>query len=355
MSDYLTNLAARSLDPTPAIQPRLASLFEPLREVGPMFPRPVGDRLEGTAVSEEAVPDLVQARAANGPVNEPRTAPSPITASKVFDESSHPGAIREVTPRVPKRGRRPVATTMKPAAEQSPRLEMIVDGISASGQTVSAEPPKAGTQDVVPVGRLSAGKESPHRNDPSPGETTTPPARNESAPTLPDEIREPHRLASARRLQNKSGERRTSEQLIEPQVANNPTRVAPADHTDQRAQSRSLVVPRIVIERTNADRDQRPPISVPVSFVPNGGKAPRSSTNDLDTTTGFRARPPAELEKEASQTEAVEPVINVTIGRVEVRAVAPANAQPKDRHPTSSSKLMSLDDYLRQRAQGGKR
>jgi hypothetical protein len=216
---------------------------------------------------------------------------------------------------------------MKPAAEQSPKLEKIVDGAN----------------------------ESPRRNDPRRGETATSAARDESVSTSPGDIREPHRLASATRLQNKSGERRTSEQLSEPRVANDSTTVAPADHVDQRGRSGTLVVPRIVIEKISADKYQRRPISLPVSSVPQGGNEFRSSTNALDTATGSRARPPAELDKEPGQIEAVEPVINVTIGRVEVRAVAPTTAQPKDRNSTSSSKLMSLDDYLRQRAQGGKR
>lgn len=291
-----------------------------------MFSTPVGDRLESTAASEEAAFDLVQARA-NGPENEPRASSSPITASKVFDESSHPGDIEDVTPRVPKRERRPVATTMKPAAEQSPKLEKIVDGAN----------------------------ESPRRNDPGRGETATPAARDESVLTSPGDIREPHRLASAARLQNKPGERGPSEQLSEPRVANNSTTVAPADHIDQRGRSGTLVVPRIVIEKISADKYQRRPISLPVSKVPQGGNGFRSSTNALDSATGSAARPLVELDKEPAQTETIEPIINVTIGRVEVRAAAPATSQLKDRNSTASSKLMSLDDYLRQRAQGGKR
>ena len=284
-----------------------------------MFSTPVGDRLE------EAAFDLVQARV-NGPENERRTSSS-ITASKVFDESSHPGEIKEVTPRVPKRERRPVATTMKPAAEQSPKLEKIVDGAN----------------------------ESPRRNDPRWGETATSAARDESVSTSPGDIREPHRLASATRLQNKSGGRGTSEQLSEPLVANDSTTVAPADHIDQRGRSGTLVVPRIVIERISAERDQRRPISLPASSVSPGGNGFRSSTNALDSATVSAARPLLELDQESAQTETIEPIINVTIGRVEVRAAAPATSRLKDRKSTSSSKLMSLDDYLRQRAQGGKR
>ena len=49
-----------------------------------------------------------------------------------------------------------------------------------------------------------------------------------------------------------------------------------------------------------------------------------------------------------------EPNVQITIGRIEVRATKAAEVQPKNDRPTQST-LMSLDDYLRQRAQGGKR
>lgn len=63
-----------------------------------------------------------------------------------------------------------------------------------------------------------------------------------------------------------------------------------------------------------------------------------------------QAAPPAT--KEAS-TQAAAPTIQVTIGRVEVRATplpAPAPKRPRAKPP-----VMSLDEYLRQRNQGGQR
>jgi hypothetical protein len=47
------------------------------------------------------------------------------------------------------------------------------------------------------------------------------------------------------------------------------------------------------------------------------------------------------------------PTIQVTIGRIEVRAtLPPPTARPQQQHPTSSK--MSLDEYLKQRSRGGK-
>lgn len=52
-------------------------------------------------------------------------------------------------------------------------------------------------------------------------------------------------------------------------------------------------------------------------------------------------------------TSQPEPVINVTIGRIEVRAI-PASAQPAQK-PRSMPPVMTLDEYLRKRAEGERR
>lgn len=50
--------------------------------------------------------------------------------------------------------------------------------------------------------------------------------------------------------------------------------------------------------------------------------------------------------------QAATPTIQVTIGRIEVRATPAALPARKER---SAPQVMSLDDYLRQRSQGGGR
>jgi hypothetical protein len=54
---------------------------------------------------------------------------------------------------------------------------------------------------------------------------------------------------------------------------------------------------------------------------------------------------------EPAATPEPTPTVQVTIGRVEVRAVPPPSPSPKLRRPASP--VMSLDEYLRQRARGG--
>ena len=73
------------------------------------------------------------------------------------------------------------------------------------------------------------------------------------------------------------------------------------------------------------------------------------------TVLSFAAQPSAidKLSHESKITQAQQPTIKVTIGRIEVRAVTTPPAQaPRQRQKTQAS--LSLDDYLKQRS-GGQR
>lgn len=62
---------------------------------------------------------------------------------------------------------------------------------------------------------------------------------------------------------------------------------------------------------------------------------------------------PPEVNAEPQVVVTADPTIQVTIGRIEVRAI-PSDSRPQSQKP-GSARLMGLDDYLRQRAQGAKR
>lgn len=316
-----------------------------------MFPRLGGGRLESAAVSEEAAADLVQARTANGRVNEPRKTLSPGSVVQGVDEFVYPADIPEETPRVPKRETRPFAATTKAVSEQSRKLENAVDPVSTPDPSVSAEPPPPKTDKpvVVPVVRRPSAED---RRGDDPGLRATHPEalQLEHAPTAAGDVREARHQAPTTLSQNEPSERRTTAEF-EPRVENKSPTVAALDQFGQQQRSATLVVPQIVVERISADSDRQPAISGPLSFVAND----RLSTNAPDSPTGSDARPFAKLGKEPAQTETIEPIVNITIGRIEVRAAAPVIPPPKARNPASSSRLMSLDDYLRQRAEGGHR
>ena len=89
--------------------------------------------------------------------------------------------------------------------------------------------------------------------------------------------------------------------------------------------------------------------------VPSRGPTERGLLPAHSSRAAVIAQPEAtrfvEPRKETThQPAGTNPTIKVTIGRVEVRAVAPtAPASPPPRIPSSSSQKLSLDDYLRKR------
>ena len=354
MSDYLNNLVARSLEPTPAIQPRLASLFEPLSAVGPLFPRPgrVVDRFERIAARDEAAPDaLIQRRADHDPGTEPPISSSTTTLINIGKESSDL-ARSKAPPQVSDQQRKPVAATMKPA-ESEPRIpQKIADDVTgreliASASQTSAES-KAKT--VVPVIGVPLSSESSHRDQRGwPEKETT---RREVAVTLVAGTYEARRPRETAGPENKLGERRGPESSSASAPRDGSTVISSLSQNDQTQSSSSLVVPRAAIETIRADRGSLSPLFVPETAAPRDAMAP-PPISKIKLHQDSRRRPD-DTEADEQVGPATEPSINVTIGRVEVRALLPTASRPA-RKDSGSPKLMGLDDYLRQRAQGGKR
>jgi len=61
-----------------------------------------------------------------------------------------------------------------------------------------------------------------------------------------------------------------------------------------------------------------------------------------------------QIETQVIEASAPEPTIQVTIGRIEVRATPPPPAQPPGQQ-RAAPPVMSLDQYLQQRSRGGER
>jgi hypothetical protein len=377
MSDYLTNVVARSLERVATVQPRLTSLFEPPSLVGPIFSRTklVDDRLESVELSETVPadnPDYTQTAITRE--YEPQRSSSLVAPLPVSGKSSESEEIKEgMQAHVPKH--RPVETTMKAAlAVQPAQPEEVARGDRSETKKVCAEPapPKIDPQVVVPAVRIGSANEILRRYEPGEVETnskptnntyialdqptshtknTSPPvtANDKRAHVATDKTPQPDVPPSAAKRQNKLSERGAAKGLSDPQLENRhtPTRT---DITEQR-RAITLLVPDITIERSTADRDQRPLKSMPEFLMPDSSRS-RPSASAVITSHPLH---PVRWAEESGPTDDVVPVINVTIGRVEVRAVGPTPSPPKDRSSTPSSQLMSLDDYLRERAQGDKR
>src|SRR6266404_5020829 len=166
MRDYLTNLAARSLERTPAIQPRLASLFEPLGLVGQVFSRAgrVGDRVETIAAREEAAPDALTGPRADQDSAERALSPLPPSSFQIAKESSDP-ASSEVPLPVSEPQHKRVTTTVN-LAEPGSRTTKETHDIVSRDRVVSRPRPseESRAKTVLPAIDVAVSSEYSHRD-----------------------------------------------------------------------------------------------------------------------------------------------------------------------------------------------
>ncbi len=148
MSDYLGNLAARSLDPVPAVRPRLASRFEPRSPAAaPLAASPA-------AAEPALVEESVEVRAETPRPRRSRRRVVMAAEPAVIEE---PVEVRAETPR-PQRSRRRVVMAAEPAEERT---------VEVRGEEVAIPPvvrPQRGMADreaqpfeTSPPGPLSSG------------------------------------------------------------------------------------------------------------------------------------------------------------------------------------------------------
>jgi hypothetical protein len=279
MSDFLSHLVARSLDPAGAVRPRLASLFEPPGpSAGPAGgPVLVPEALGEPVISAEPVPDVRR-----GGESSTRRGTRP-------KDTPHPAG--------PPRGSRPEAGPVP--AEPGPR-----------------PPSPAGP--AVPATTRVVSESGPPPTRPQPAEP------GQDSPAI-----SPRLVARLPRA-------------VEGRPPGTELSAASDLGSSARRDGMSLNGAGSSPESSQRRHDPVRPGFGRRDFPPAGPRShPASVTAHLETMKPAAIRPRAEP----------EPVVQVTIGRIEVRAVPPAPASAKER-PRSS--VMSLDEYLRLRAKRGR-
>jgi hypothetical protein len=299
LSNYLNNLVARQLDRASQVRPRLPSLFEP-----PAYPStlPHGQ-------SESVAPLDVESIEFVSEIN----APSETRRSyetRANTPSPRPQASNDEIPNTVWRGRQRITSSSKQSPE-STSDETGEDSSQVVATHIQALPstPKATRTDAASA-------------TPSPSaapEETAPPRQNVRRPSPP--------LTASFERQDKA-----SEQIVSPRLEPSTIDATRVDSTKNDIESVESVVglAKNGIESTKNSLVFQPRVA---ALVENRRERDDSS-------------PP--LQSPASEPP---PVINVTIGRIEVRAAVASNAP---RRPEPSVKpLLSLDEYLRRRARGG--
>jgi hypothetical protein len=306
VSDFLSNLVTRSLNREQAIRPYVASLFEPTRESGPAVPVDLEPEVEvaaageRTAGSTDVAPTTVASRrstlATSGPI-------LPLDASTRVAEPAMVSRPRSPAPVVPQ--------TPDESAEGGP------EGPAVLAPKASLE--LATTQTL----------RHPAADQPSPwltrGTEGSPPQREPQRATRPTVAPLVREVVGERRLE-------TSRPAAspEPPAVGTPT---PGRTSRENADEASWAGPtRSGVESLSGPKPTPVIVRPLVRPVPEGEAMARPGTKP--------------------DTEAPGPTIQVTIGRVEVRAVSEPPPQQQERPQPS---VMSLDEYLRLRANGGER
>jgi hypothetical protein len=287
VADFLRNLVARSLDQAPAIRPRLASIFEPV-PADPALDR----QLFGTEPLDASLLDENLAQEA--PPAQSRTRPSRQRLLPPQIESAEQATDRGATPAPYRERHNPAATIMPP----SEATAQVVRMPRAMGQ---GEPPQ-----------LSNG--APQTPTPA-SAAPTPPLVVSATPLLPaPQQRAPSALPAPPRIAAPQPGARA------PQAEQQLSSPASSSHT---------IIERMIEREARIANRQL----VPLSPAPNP------------------AQPEAARPSPAAEQPQATPTINITIGRIDVRATT--EARPKQQR--SGPEVMSLDEYLRRRSGGGAR
>ena len=336
MSDYLRNLVARSLEPAEALRPRLPSLFEP-----PLATEPAGRH----RFSWERLAPLSETEGS-------QTALTPQAPPAAVDLS---GALLTVT-------------------KGEPPTDVLQRHRTLRAAPPTPQPKQGGDQPATPTSVEPAelrSEASPHPPSPAPVHPpasrvlastpeTTPQALSDGRPTQTPALDPPSGIRPTRREAGSM-----DHTLLRPAVAPNESLPPVTPRAESLGSSRAplpmpavngphlrLAAPVQPIEsgigvestRVVADRTQAAPMPgarapVPVAVVVQPRVVPGGELTESPMS-------PAPARATAA------PTIQVTIGRVEVKAISPPLAPPKQRLVPPA---MSLQEYLHRRASGGER
>jgi len=332
MSDFFHHLAARTLSPSNSLQPRISSLFEPLAADDKAAPRAQTSASTGVIAdfSEQAATKNILNPNLNAPASELRSVPRrgenpvPVSVSKQPAEG--------------------LATLMRPQSVSKPGLAVTKtevepsipapdsEGLNRSSITKSEAKSDAALEGVVQDNRPTA-LVIKNLTIPPRGELPT-----ESKPPIvrPAERFPVDLVSAASRLLPEKSEVRTRHQPQTKFIEGHARNTSAPRSESGKGHQESII------------RVQVAPLRDPVQAQPNLVSAhaiiPPSNTAGRKTNqSGVIAE---------SKSTDTTPTINITIGRVEVRAVTTEKARSVQKKEPSHA--LSLEKYLENRSRGGR-
>jgi hypothetical protein len=374
MSDYLSNLAIKINHPERVVRPQLASLFEPSPLVQVAAPPP-----EQRITDEEAAPTVAAPTLTAPTVTAPSatlsssTAPQPAQPTPVAAERAHttqsPAAtsITTVDPA-------PRSESLEARPERPPTVEVVESKPSLREPTLSRP---AGKQ------RVESPPSEPHSRPPRDRAAVPPPPRADQ-PSLAGETTEQtgdshtqrRRLVTAdpapvsprapagdaEHLQHAASQMRhpvrvEQARAVPSRAQADPAPVAPSSPGREKipAPENALLPDRRGLEEPLRPRDL-PAARIAEESQPADRPPDRQRSGDTERPVptlqpAVAAPPPGQESPRFSPTTSEAPSIQITIGRIEVQAVAPRRERPQPplRQAERPRPKLSLDGYLQQR------
>lgn len=360
MSDFLDSLVDHSLGAEPALRPLVPSRFEPMRDA-PFFR--AGD-LTGYEESSPAPTELASVfatanAAATGPLpfeRNPQRYDSPVQHH--MRESVVPR--NEPTSRPALQGERIPEVAGRQAGPSQSSGENNVDWLHRRLDDLTSQLHRL-RGDSIPLSRppvsggafSDTGKEIPAlQRAPDIDRTNDSPLPLAAAVEAPCDLSEEPRMIAPTVMPTVFQQQDVASKSTSPDM----------ESWDQRLsllEGSNALPPQILAEQP-PHRSQ--PVREPVSNDPPHPTADRSFSSaqfeDLLSQIDKSAmQPPPRVVTEdlssLSRRAEAQPTINVTIGRVEVKATREQAPAPRPARPASNPAVMSLDDYLKRRAAGG--
>jgi hypothetical protein len=379
MSDFLKSLVARQLGEATEVRPRLSGRYEPPSDAfAPEAPRRAGEFEDTDA---DALELFLEAGTRPAPARE--AAPSPdrnedarASAPRRETGETHARVVYVKEPRdesqFTSRPERTFAQTSESAndaplhvreskrddARDAPSPTAVADTLMRARTREESDAPAVRPKSIVPLFNEESVRASDERAARPPAESSL----DEEKPVRPvSTTRGPADFATRPRTR---GERRTPSPLESRESSSHEVDEARQPSSDMRP-SQSSTPPRIEarVARRASDESSRFARTEPA----RSREAARSRDDETESNSGrhaprgrqeraaFEPQPTRRVARQtqardASGARAVEaaPTINVTIGRVEVRATQ--GPSPAPRRTEVAAPRMSLDDYLRRRS-----
>lgn len=355
MSDYLSNLTARTLHTTPVLQPRLASRFEPVQSHGSL-----GVAQSPVLSTNDSELDINTEYAVESPVASGARShlPPTFTGEPSFSAIVQPfGVTPSSTARPPLAYPAPVSAEevkISPLPRPNVRHDQPESGRSEPPSTTPIVSANDSRSPRTKTANAVAGTDEPARPV-QPGPRRTPirqqnnlePYRAAEPPLVAEDIvetqpRDDRRQAQAQPRHTMLAPLTRLESAREVERVIETIRVAHSREADQNEVQANHAAIKPAQRATAAGIVAQPLPAVSVIAQPSVTiAAPVRSASSIIS-------PPS-----PDEAGAATPTIQVTIGRIEVRAT-PSPA-PSVKPPSGQNKVMSLDDYLRRRSDGGSR